>query len=312
MISSRKIAIIGVGYVGASIAYSLIIKGLAHEIVLIDSDKLKCVAESNDIRHGIPYMGSSNIYAGEYSDIKDCDMIIITAGRNRRANENRLDMAVDNVKTSQEIANEMVKYYNQGVVLVVTNPVDIITHKLTMWLNLPRGTVFGTGCLLDSSRFVNTLSDYVKLRSEIISATVIGEHGDRQVALWSKVQIAGTAIDEYCKIINLEFNADTRKSIESKVIRMGTEIIKGKNRTHYGIATCVCYIADAIINRRDTIVSVTSTLHGEYGINNVALSLPCIIGSHGIKRVLTDTLGNSEFDKLKETEIFLKECLYQV
>ena len=301
--SSRKVAIIGVGYVGASTAYALTIKGVAREIVLIEHPEAieKCKAEINDMRHGISYMGSSNIYCGNYEDIADCDLIIVTAGRNRRQDETRPEMTADNLKTTEKVAAEIKKYYIKGVVLVVTNPVDITTNAITEWLALPDGKVFGSGCLLDSSRLANVIADYVGLSSDVISTHVIGEHGNGQIALWSKTTIAGIPIKEYCEMTNIPFTDEIKMEMEKRVRLMGMEIIKGKGRTHYGIATCVCYIADAILNRRPTIVSVSSVLRGEYGINGVALSLPSIIDSNGVERRLVDRLDDNEFRKLKET-----------
>jgi len=301
-ISGRKVAIIGVGYVGASIAYALTIKGIAREIVLIERPDAidKCVAEINDIRHGIRHIGLSNIHNGTYADIKDCDLIIVAAGRNRRPGETRLELAADNLITTSQISDEIKKHYTKGVVLIVTNPVDIITKAMTDRLALPDGAVLSTGCLLDSSRLVNAISDFIGLSPDGINAHVIGEHGDGQIALWSKVTISGIPIDEYCMMTGVQFDDAAKTKMEQQVRSMGTEIIKGKGRTHYGISTCVCYIADAILDHRPTIVSVSSVLQGEYGISDVALSLPCIIDANGIKRRLTDTLDSDELAKLKD------------
>lgn len=307
--NNRKVSIVGCGYVGSTIAYALMMKELADEIVLIDINKIITDAETLDIRHGIPYMGLCNIHSGDYKDIVDSDLIIITAGRNRRANETRLDMAADNVKIAKSVCDEIIKYYNSGVVLVVSNPVDIITTKIDEWLNLPKGTVFGTGCILDSSRFTNVIADYLKLNPEIVNAQIIGEHGSSQIALWSKVSIAGTPIVDYCKTIGIDFDNATKMDIEKSVVSMGTNIIKGKGRTHYGIATCVCYIADAILTKRATIASVTSVLRGEYGIFNVALSIPSIITSNGIERTLADCLSDDEYDKIKNSSLLLENTL---
>ena len=299
-ISNRKVAVIGVGYVGASIAYALTIKGIAREIVLIERVDAteKCSAEADDIRHGIMSMGSSNIYCGDYTDIIDCDLIIVTAGRNRKPGESRPELTADNILITSEIAAEIKKNYTKGIILIVTNPVDIITKAFTGWLGLPDGIVFGTGCVLDSSRLVNVISDYVGISSDVLNAHVIGEHGDGQIPLWSKAMIAGIPITTYCMQTGIPFTSTVKESMATKVRQMGAGIIKGKGRTHYGIATCVCYIADAIINHRSTIVSVTSVLHGEYGISGVALSLPSIINSTGIELRLIDNLSDEEYERL--------------
>lgn len=309
---NRKVAIIGVGYVGASIAYSLMLKELAREIVLIDLNQSAVSAEVMDIRHGIPYMGYATIFSGTYTDVYDCDLIIITAGRNRKPDETRLNMAADNVKIALTVVNELKKYYRRGVILVVSNPVDIITYKINKWMELPAGTVFGTGCILDSSRFVNVVADYIGIGPDVVNAQIIGEHGASQIPLWSKVTIAGITIKEYCDTVGIAFDEEEKSRMAQKVLNMGTEIIKGKGKTHYGIATCVCYIADAILNRRATIASVSSMLYGEYSINNVALSLPSIISFNGVEKRLEDKLSDTEYCRLKQSSKDLEEIIMNI
>lgn len=306
---SRKVCIIGSGYVGASITYALMMKELAHEIVLIDTNEQKSEAEVLDIRHGIPYMGSAGVRVGEYSDIAGADLIIMTAGRNRRPGESRMDLASDNVSIAQGVFKEMEKHYTSGVVLVVSNPNDIITFKMNQWLGLTAGKVFGTGCMLDESRLVNVIADYVGLSPVVIGAQVIGEHGATQVALWSNVTIAGIHIAQYCDALDLDFNSTVRIQMERKVLDMGSTIIQGKGRTHYGIATCVCYLADAILNRRATISCVSSVLSGEYGITDAALSLPSIVNYNGIVKRLEDHITDFELERLEKSAEAIKAVL---
>lgn len=305
----RKVTIIGSGYVGASISYALMLKELAREIVLIDIDRKSSKGEALDIKHGIPYMGSAIIYDGDYSDCADSDLIIITAGRNRRPNETRFDLAQDNIQIVNNVISQLQKYYTKGVILIVTNPVDIITYKVAEWTQLPNGMVFGTGCILDSSRFVNAVSDFVGLNTEVINGFIVGEHGDSQIPIWSKVTVAGMPIDEYCTSVGIHFTQDEKNTIASKVKNMGTEIISCKGRTHYGIATCVCYIADAILNRRATIASVCSVLTGEYGVNNLAISIPSIISGNGVERRIIERWDNCEFESFKRSENNIKTIL---
>ena len=153
-IGNRKVAIIGAGFVGSSIAYALALRDIAREIVLIDKAREKAIGEAWDIRHGLPIMGTADLYAGDYSDCRDCDLIIITAGRNRRQGESRMDLACENVEIMRSVINSIKEYYTRGVLLIISNPVDILTHKASEWMNLPNGMVFGSGCILDTSRFV--------------------------------------------------------------------------------------------------------------------------------------------------------------
>lgn len=298
---NKKVAIIGMGYVGAGIAYALMIKDIAREIIFIDTRDEAVNAEMLDIRHGMHNMGSAKIVNGTYADIKDCDLIIITAGRNRRPGESRLDLIDDNIKITDSVLSELKKYYNQGVILIVSNPVDIITYYAAKQLGLPKGRVLGTGCLLDSSRLAGVISEYVGLGVEFVSATVIGEHGANQIPLWSRVEVAGMPIANFCKEMGLEFNDDIKQQMADKVKNMGAEIISGKGKTYYGISTCVCYLADAILNKRSVTASVTGVWNGEYGLNDVAISLPCLVDYNGIKHVLPIEMNHCEHKQLLET-----------
>ncbi|XFA99099.1 L-lactate dehydrogenase [Candidatus Izemoplasma sp. B36] len=305
----RKVAIIGSGFVGSSIAYSLLIKECAREIVLIDINKDSSVGEALDIKHGIPYMGSAFVYSGEYKDAEDCDLIIITAGRNRRVGENRLEMAVDNIKIVKNVINQLEKHYTKGVIMIVTNPVDIITYKVSEWTNLPNGMVFGTGCILDSSRFVSVLSEYLSINPEMINGFIAGEHGESQFPAWTKITVAGMPVSEYCCTVGRPFDDEIKNRIVSKVKEMGSKIISYKGKTHYGIATCVTYLADAILNRRSTIASVSSAFEGEYGINYCALSVPSIVGGNGVEKRLVEKWDEKEFKCLKISEKRIIEVL---
>ena len=283
-IGNRKVVIIGAGFVGSSIAYALALRDIAREIVLIDKDKDKCAGEACDIRHGIPSMGTADLYAGDYSDCADSDLIVITAGRNRKPGETRLDMANENTKILKVVIDSIKEYYTRGFILIVSNPVDILTQKATEWMNLPDGMVFGSGCILDTSRFIRCVADYLNLSTGVINGYLVGEHGDNQVPVWSKLVVSGIPIEEYCQETGIEWNEDIRNQLAEKTRVMGTEIIKAKGKTHYGIATSVCFIADAIINQRPTIASVSSQLMGEHGVRDVSLSVPSVIGPGGVQQ----------------------------
>jgi len=298
-INNRKVAIIGSGFVGASIAYALTIRDLASEIVLIDSDRAKASGESLDIQHGIPYMGTSSVRAGDYSDCKNCDLIVITAGRNRRVGENRLDMIADNIVTMKAVVDEISPYYTHGAIMVVSNPVDILTYKCAEWMGLKNGKVFGTGCILDTSRLVRSIANYTNLNIEAIKCNIVGEHGDTQFPVWSRLAIAGVPMDEYCENVNLKWGEEEKNKLYDQVKGMGAEIISAKGRTHYGIATCVCSLADAVLNQRLTIAPVSSPLQGEYGIRDVAVSIPSIIGVNGVEHRLEEHWTDQERALLK-------------
>lgn len=311
-LGNRKVAIIGAGYVGSSIAYALALRDVAREIVLIDINHEKTDGEAKDIRHGLPSMGTVDLYAGDYSDCADCDLIIITTGRGRKPGESRLDLTNENVKIMRSVVDEIQKYYTRGVILIISNPVDILTFKVSEWMNLPDGMVFGSGCILDSSRFVRTVADYIELSTGVINGYVIGEHGDGQIPVWSHVTVGGIPIDEFCENMKIAWNDNVKAQIAQQTKIMGSEIIKEKSRTHYGIATCTCQLADAIINQRPTICSVSSVLMGEHGCRGVALSVPSVVGPAGVQQRIREKWAPEEYRGFFDAVEAIREILGQI
>ena len=295
----KKVSIIGAGIVGSNIAYSLMLKNIANEIALIDINEKLVYSEILDIRHGLGILGETKIHMGSYDDIKNSNLIIITAGRNRRPQETRLDVLSDNISIAKNIAENVKRCYKQGIVIVVSNPVDVITYQIYKVLELNRNLVFGTGCILDTSRFVFSIADYLNVSIKDVDGLVIGEHGDSQVCVWSQVNIKGMNINEYCKLHNIKFNDEDKLIIEKNVVNMGAEIISNKGKTHFGISTCTAHIADAILNDKSILASVSTYLNGEYGLKDVAISLPAIINKDGIKEFVNYELSDEERNKLK-------------
>ncbi len=294
-LGNRKAAIIGAGYVGASIAYAMALRDIAREIVIINRTKEKVIGEVKDIRHGIPSMGTTDVYVGDYPDCEDCDLIVICTGRGRLPGESRLDLASENVQILRSVIDKLKPYYSRGIILIVSNPVDILTYKAAEWMGLPNGMVFGTGNILDSSRFVRSIADYTGLSTGVVNGYVVGEHGDGQVPIWSHVTIGGIPIGEYCEDVGLAWNDVVRENIAAKTKNMGAEIIAAKGRTNYGIATCVCHLADAIINQRPTIACVSSVLMGEHGCRDVALSVPSVVGPAGVQQRIREKWSPEEY-----------------
>ena len=308
----KKVAIVGTGFVGASIAYALVVRDIARELVLINRHPEKAIGEAKDIRHGIPGLGTANVYAGDFSDCVDCDLIILTVGRNRRPGESRLDLAEENVAMMQPIVEKIRQYYTRGAILIITNPVDIVTHKVSEWMGLPNGTVFGSGCTLDTSRFVRQIADYVGMSTGFVNGFIVGEHGDHQVPIWSKVTVGGMPIYDYCENVGLRWDQSIQDSIALKTRSMGAEIIGAKGKTHYGIATCVCSIANAVLNQIPTIASVCTLLEGEMGISGVTLSLPSIIGAGGVHMRLRERWTEEENRALLVAADNLRAALAQL
>ena len=297
--SKSKVTIVGVGFVGSTISYALMLCGIVDEIVLIDRNPEKVRSEINDIRHGFPFVDNTILRSGDYIDCKDSDIIILAVGRNRKVGESRLDLANDNVLIVKQYIDKIIPYYNNNITIVVTNPIDIITKKVTEWLKPSYGKVFGTGCILDSSRFIRLIADYLKVEIKNVRAMIIGEHGDSQVPLWSQVKVCNEPIDIYCSKNKIVWNDNLKINIQDKVKNMGISIISGKGRTQFGIATCTVDLINAIINNKEILVSVSSLVNNQYGISNVSISLPTIINNLGIKEVYNMAINENEQNLLK-------------
>lgn len=260
--SKSKVAIIGAGFVGSSTAFAMALGQNVSEVVVIDVNKEKAIGEALDINHGLCFVGQMAVYAGDYEDLSNCDVIIITAGLNRKPGESRLDLAKKNVSIAKDITRNIMKYYTHGVILVVANPVDILTYKIQEWSGLPNGRLFGTGTVLDSSRFRYFLAEKFNIDVRNIHGYIIGEHGDSQLPLWSATHIAGMKIEEYGKQNGTLFDDDIKNAIAEQVKGAGSMIIQNKGATYYAIAITVNAIVETLLKNQNTIRTVSSVIKG--------------------------------------------------
>ncbi len=310
--SKSKVAIIGTGFVGASAAFTMALQQTANELVLIDVFKEKAIGEAMDINHGLPFMGQMSLYAGDYSDIKDCDVIVVTAGANRKPGETRLDLAKKNVLIAKEMTQNIMKHYNHGVILVVSNPVDIITYMIQKWSGLPVGKVISSGTVLDSIRFRYLLSERLGVDAKNVHGYIIGEHGDSQLPLWSCTHVAGKNINEYIKDPKYDFAEEDKKKIAEDVKTAGATIIKNKGATYYGIAVSINTIVETLLKNQNTIRTVGTVINGMYGIEDVVISLPSIVNSEGVQEVLHFNLTPEEEEALRYSANQVKSVLNEV
>lgn len=318
--NKRKAAIIGSGFVGASIAFALMLDNVLSEIVLVDIDKNKAYGEATDIAHGVEGIANNDIYAGDYSDCNDCSIIIITAGRGRLPGESRIDLAEENIKIIRNVIASLDKYYNGCPVLMISNPVDILTSSAEHFLGQEEGIVFGSGCMLDSSRFKRCIARTAfpedhKSQSDCsrkIDAFVVGEHGDAQIPLWSGISICGESADKYFAEHNIPWNEDVRQSIYSETKNMGASIIKAKGRTNYGIAICASRITRAVLDDEHFVASVSSTFGLENGEIKASLSLPSVIGRNGISTRISVNMTSSEAEIFEKSAAGMKEILCNI
>jgi len=308
----NKISIIGSGFVGSTTAFSLAMSGLTKEIVLIDINKDKAEGDALDIGHGIPLMAPTNIYAGDFNDVKNSDIIIITAGANQKPGETRLDLVKKNASIFKDMIPKLVKINQDAIYLVVTNPVDILTYVTLKISGLPKHKVIGSGTVLDSSRFRYLLSSHYGVDPRNIHGYIIGEHGDSEIATWSLTNIAGTPIDYFCKICNHPCNGKFKEQILDEVRHSAYKIINKKGATYYAVAVAVKRIVECITRDEKSILTVSSVLNGEYGVKDVALSVPTIVGNKGIEKILELPLSSSEIEKFNESAKIMKNVLKDI
>lgn len=307
--SKSKVAIIGSGFVGASTAFAMAMNGIVAEMVLIDVNKDKAEGEAMDINHGLAFLSQMSIYAGDYSDVKDCDVIIVTAGANRKPGETRLDLAKKNTVIMKEIIKNIMEYYNQGVILVVSNPVDIMTYMISKWSGLPVGKVIGSGTVLDSSRFRYLLGEKLGVDVRNVHGYMIGEHGDSQLPVWSAANIAGMQFDEYCAVHNITVDKD---ALVQDVKKAGAEVIKRKGATYYAIALSVNRVVEALLKDQNSVLTVGTVVNNKYGLDGVALNLPCIVNKNGIERILDISFAENELEALRHSAAQIKSIIDEV
>ena len=306
----NKIAIIGAGGVGATTAFALMVKGIASKIVLIDINKEKAKGEAMDIDHGASFVPPVEINSGNYSECKNADIIIITAGANQEPGETRLDLVEKNTEIFKQIIPSITEYNQEGILLVVTNPVDILTYISYKLSGFPKERVIGSGTVLDSSRFRSLISRHCKVAANNVHGYIIGEHGDSEVPVWSLTNIAGAKLDNYCPVCDRNCESSTnRQEIEEKVKNAAYEIIEKKGATYYAIALAVTRIVRAILRDENAVLTISSLMQGQYGIEDICLSLPTIVNNSGVRRVLNLPLNSEEKKSFLESATALQEII---
>ena len=307
-----KVVIVGAGTVGATIAYSVVLNELASEVVLIDVNKNKAMGEAEDMNHGLAYVKQMQIKAGDYEDCKGADVVIIAAGIGRKPGQTRLDLAKINVSILKDVIANVVKYTKDSVILVVANPVDVLTFAAQKFSGLPKTQVFGTGTAYDTARLRYFISQYCDVDVTNVHAYMIGEHGDSQVPVWSNANIAGKKFDDFLSNLSPEEREAKKASIVEEVKTAGGKTIALKGLTNYGIALTVMRILKAILGNENSIIPVSSVRDGLYGVSGVSLSLPSVINAKGISQIFEVNLTDEEKAALKVSEQKLKEVVDQV
>lgn len=295
----RKVVVVGAGSVGATYCYALAQSGLADEIVLIDKNNDLLQGQILDLIHGQPFFPTVNIRAGTISDYSDAQLVVITAGASQRPGETRLQLLLKNAEITGGIAEEIAGQQCKGVMLLVSNPVDVLTYVALKRSGWDRSRVIGSGTVLDSARFRHILSNHCGVDVHNVHAYILGEHGDSEFAAWSMTHVAGISIDEYCPVCDQCSDwVKQRHLIEQQVRDSAYHIINYKGSTHYAVGLALVKITGAILRGQNSVLTVSTLLDGEFGIKDVCLSMPCIVSDKGVTKIIKSPLEQNEIDAL--------------
>ena len=310
---STKITVIGAGSVGSAITNDIMVQGIASEVVLIDINKEKAMGEAMDIYQGAPFCSPAIIRAGDYEDAAGSQIVIITSGVPRKPGQTRLELAQTNVNILKQITPQIVKYAPDAIYILVSNPVDILTYVFTKISGIPENRILGSGTVLDTSRLQSELAKRFHISPKNVHAHVYGEHGDSSFVPWSLATIANNKIDDYKHNVSvsrpIRWESGDRDAIEEFVKKSGAQVIKSKGATFYAVAISVCHICKCILNGSGTALTVSTMMHGEYGVEDVCLSTLALVGSNGVHTKITSPLTPEETDKMRLSAQKLKEII---
>lgn len=304
-----KVAIVGAGSVGTTFAYSLLIQGFVHEITIIDINKERAEGEVMDLNHGMPFAYPVRIWSGDYHDCKNADIVVIAVDKGQKIEESRLDLAQGNFEIMKTIIPKIIKYNRNCILIVVTNPLDVMTYAALKLSGFPENRVFGSGTSLDTARLRFLLAEHLQIDPRNVHAYIIGEHGDSEVPVWSLANVAGIKLRDYCLACKVPFSEREFDNMFSKVKSAGYEIIKRKGRTNYGVALAVTRIVRSILRNENSVLTVSTLLEDYYGVKNVCLSVPVIVNRNGIREIITLPLDQKEEDKFKKSARIIRKTI---
>lgn len=303
----QKAVMIGCGFVGSATVFALMQSGLFSEIAMIDANVEKAEGEAMDISHGIPFAHQMKVYAGTYEDVRDAGIVIITAGANQQPGETRLDLVSKNAAIFKRIIPEITKRDFEGILLIVANPVDILTRVAMELSGYPSNRVIGSGTVLDTGRLKYKLSEHLGVDTKSIHAFIIGEHGDSEIVAWNSANVSGVPLGSFCELRGHFNHKEAEEDIAKKVRNSAYEIISKKKATYYGVAMAVKRICEAIVRDEKSILPVSTKMTGAYGIEDVVLSMPCVVGKNGIETQVPIVLDEDEVTDLHKSANTLKE-----
>lgn len=311
----NKITVIGTGSVGSTIAYTLAIEGLASEIVMIDINGDKAMGEALDIRQGTPFGHPCTVQAGNYADAAGSDIVVITSGVARKDGQSRLDLAQVNINVLKSITPEIVRYAPDATYVIVSNPVDVLTYAFCKYSGIPEQRIIGSGTILDTARLRSRISEYYSVNQKNVHAYVLGEHGDSAFVPWSIANISNVPVEDYANsLLNIkrDYPALNKDEVEEYVRKSGAKVIQRKGATFYAVSMSVCHICKCLLSGIDTTLTVSTMLHGEYGIDDVCLSLLNIVGKEGAHSKVMLPLNEKELEALRHSADSLKNVINSV
>ncbi len=312
MKTANKISIVGAGFVGSTIAYTLSMRGTASDIVLVDVNKKRAEGEAMDIEHGMPFLATTEIKAGDYPETKDSDIVVITAGTNQKPGETRMDLISRNAAIMRDVVSQVAPQSPNALLVIVSNPMDVMTRVAQEVSGFPAERVIGSGTNLDSARFRHILGRKFGVDSKNIHGYILGEHGDSEFAAWSMVNIAGMNINEASDKFGGIMQDQDYLTIADDVKNAAYEVINRKGATYYGIAASTARICEALLRDEQSIIPVSVRLTGEYGIHDVYLSLPAVVGRRGVEKVIAPNISDEEIGKLRHSADILADAWNKV
>lgn len=304
---AAKVGIVGAGRVGCTMAYGLLYSGVASQVLIVNRDRSRAEGEAADLEHAVPFSRECRVEVGGYEDLTDSDVVAITAGPRMDPTATRLDLVGRSAAMYREMVPAIAAAAPSAVLVIATNPVDIMTQAAIQYSGLPSHQVMGSGTLLDTARFRYLLGHYYQVEPNSVEAYIIGEHGDSQVAVFSSARIAGVRLAEYARQLKGEYRVSDVETMVEEVRRAAYEIKVRKGATYYGIGTALVRIVEAILRDENAVFPVSTRLAGEYGLNNVSLSLPAVINRRGIARVIAPELDDRELSQLRHSADLLRE-----
>ena len=306
---SQKVGLIGTGFVGSSFAYALMQRRIASELVLIDTNREKAVGEMMDLNHGLSFTKPMKITSGNYSDLAGSKVVVITAGASQRSGESRLDLLSRNAAIFRSIIPQVVTNNPGGIILIATNPVDILTYISLKESNLSPAKVIGSGTILDTSRFRFLLGQYYEVDTRSVHAYIIGEHGDSEIPLWSMANIGGVRLHEFAPLKNKQYDQEEMDKLFVSVRDAAYEIIKRKGASYYAIGLGLLSIVEAILGNYRSVLSISTLMTGQYGVRDICLSLPSVVGENGVEEILTIPMNVEEQEGFRASANKLKSTL---